>query len=593
MVKNSFYTMEKYQKILKGSVLEIGSDRHEGSTEYFNNICQKNNVDFYSVDCEQGAYERAKSIVGTRAFKMKGEDFIKGLESDTTLIKFSFVFLDNFDFFIPGVGDPKNLVDIENNYKLLNMLFNNEESQKTHLLQAQLIQPYMMDDAIIGFDDTWQKPDGTFDGKGGTAVPWLLQNGYTILDEGRIGDVIVGGYVILSKMKVPIRIKVITCCKNEEKILPFFLQYYSKIADEILVYDGGSTDMSVTIAASWEKTKVICTGVDDVLDERKLMKIRNEECRIYNEVYDWLIIVDADEFLYHPNLRRKLTEYKITGVTYPKIAGYNMRSLHYPVLEAGRTIVDLIKTGVRDDKWQAKRCVFNPNKAFPVYDIGCHAAVATGDIVESNDTELSLLHYRWLGYDYFVNKNRFISNRLSGYNKENNFGYHTTIFSNMSNVEFEKECSESYDIFNLKIILGNLFIDGYKKVGYNSETIQTECADSSVIEIICKNLEAFNHYESWKILNEFKRILVPGGKLIIEVTDLFEACKAFVEKRIDLLGIYWNLYGNVGGDDQKKIAYTKDQLAYQLINIGFNNLSMSKCVFSQQPELSIRMECYK
>lgn len=589
MVKNSFYAMEKYQRILKGAVLEIGSDRHEGSTEYFNNICKKNNVKFYSVDCEQSAHDRARSIIGDRAFKAKGEDFLDSLWLADQ--KFSYVFLDNFDFFIPGVGDPKNLVEIYKNYEKLGMDVSNESSRQAHLLQAQKVQQYMMDDAIIGFDDTWQKPDGTFDGKGGTAVPWLLQNGYTILEEGRIGEVVVGGYVILSKMKVPLRIKVVTCCKNEARILPFFLNYYSKIADEIIIYDGGSSDQSATIAASWVNTKVICTGVDDELDERKLMKIRNEDSRMYCESFDWLIIVDTDEFLYHPNLRRKLTEYKITGVDFPKVAGYNMRSLTFPAYDPNKTIIDLIKTGVRDDEWQAKRCVFNPNKINPIYTTGCHSVHYPSNAVESNCQELMLLHYRWLGYDYFINKNKFISDRLSDYNKKHNYGYHTTAFSRIEEDFFKKECAESYDIFNLKITMGDLHIDGYKSSKHHHESLMTEYAGSSVMEIVCTNLEIFSHEESWKILGEFKRILVPGGKLIIETTDLFNVCKLVAERRLDPGTIYRLLYGEVGR--LHKFVYTTDQLVYQLSAVGFNNMAISTPQFSVSTVTSFRMECYK
>jgi len=38
------------------------------------------------------------------------------------------------------------------------------------------------------------------------------------------------------------RITAITQCKNEEKILPFFLDYYTSFCDEIIIFDGNSAD---------------------------------------------------------------------------------------------------------------------------------------------------------------------------------------------------------------------------------------------------------------------------------------------------------------------------------------------------------------
>jgi hypothetical protein len=104
MVKSAFQTLEKYKHLLKGiqgshgpCVLEIGSDRFEGSTAFFADICRQQNVPFYSVDCEPQAHDRAKAVEGVHAFLKTGEDFIRDVLPGLG-VKFSFVFLDNFDF---------------------------------------------------------------------------------------------------------------------------------------------------------------------------------------------------------------------------------------------------------------------------------------------------------------------------------------------------------------------------------------------------------------------------------------------------------------------------------------------------------------
>ena len=50
------------------------------------------------------------------------------------------------------------------------------------------------------------------------------------------------------------RITTITVCYNEEKILPFFLDYYSSFCDEIIIFDGNSTDNTVSIIQSYART---------------------------------------------------------------------------------------------------------------------------------------------------------------------------------------------------------------------------------------------------------------------------------------------------------------------------------------------------
>jgi glycosyltransferase involved in cell wall biosynthesis len=44
------------------------------------------------------------------------------------------------------------------------------------------------------------------------------------------------------------KIKLVTVCKDEERIMPFFINHYEPWVDEILIVDGHSTDKSVEIA---------------------------------------------------------------------------------------------------------------------------------------------------------------------------------------------------------------------------------------------------------------------------------------------------------------------------------------------------------
>jgi len=69
------------------------------------------------------------------------------------------------------------------------------------------------------------------------------------------------------------KIIVITVCKNEEKMLPWFLRHYD-FADEIHIHDNGSTDGSLKILASNPKVKII-TFTTDGRNDKAIAEVKN------------------------------------------------------------------------------------------------------------------------------------------------------------------------------------------------------------------------------------------------------------------------------------------------------------------------------
>lgn len=83
-------------QLRRGStLLEIGSERGEGSTNWLFNYAQRMGLHFITVDFSRDIYERAREIVGSRAFHITGEDFLD-LGSPPSLV--SFAYLDNVDW---------------------------------------------------------------------------------------------------------------------------------------------------------------------------------------------------------------------------------------------------------------------------------------------------------------------------------------------------------------------------------------------------------------------------------------------------------------------------------------------------------------
>ncbi|MBF0554505.1 MAG: glycosyltransferase family 2 protein [Nitrospirae bacterium] len=237
------------------------------------------------------------------------------------------------------------------------------------------------------------------------------------------------------------KIRVIACCLNEEEMLPHFLDYYGHYVDEIVIYDGGSTDYSHEIIRAFPKAKLIIDK-HEKMDERKLTGIRNEAYKADRYKWDWQIVVDVDEFLYHPMFRATLADYKLNFVSLPKIVGYDMYSKEFPPFVADKNIFDFVKKGRRNDQWQNKRVVFDPRSVDINYGLGCHTCSPTGYVKESDNADLKLLHFNYVGYQHFIKRHRFNAERMSVFNKEHNLAYHIPMFAKMTEDEFNKKVDD-------------------------------------------------------------------------------------------------------------------------------------------------------
>jgi hypothetical protein len=210
---------------------------------------------------------------------------------------------------------------------------------------------------------------------------------------------------------------------NEEKILPFTLDYYSTICEKIFIYDNMSTDSSDEIYKRYPKVEVVKWDSGGEINEMNYVRIKSEEYkeRSRNQGVDWVIVCDCDEFLYHPNLIDVLKIYKNEGVTVPLVSGHDMVSEKFPLYD-GELITKKIKIGSERYEPMCKKIIFDPNINIS-YGIGAHS-FSTTDGTFSKKEELKLLHYKFLGKDYVKTLYVERAKRLSNYNKQNKFGEH-------------------------------------------------------------------------------------------------------------------------------------------------------------------------
>ena len=173
--------LEYLPNLSDGILLEIGSDRGEGSTPFFAGLVYGTTRELYAVDpsdyVEQNVKYLVEQIPNVHFFKSTGEDFLKEFDK-----KIAYAYLDNYDW--NAAEDELTatweewISDMINEYTQRGEKHSNEKCKQVHLEQAKLIAKLAADKCIIQFDDTYGNLDEHLLGKGATAVPWLLDNGW-------------------------------------------------------------------------------------------------------------------------------------------------------------------------------------------------------------------------------------------------------------------------------------------------------------------------------------------------------------------------------------------------------------------------------
>jgi hypothetical protein len=209
---------------------------------------------------------------------------------------------------------------------------------------------------------------------------------------------------------------VITLCRNEVTLVPFFLRHYGSFADKIIVLDNQSTDGSLELLQAHPKVVVEHYDTNGEIRDDIHMHIKSN--RYKEEDADWFIVVDFDELIYHEDLRGLLARFEEKGVTVASVQGYNMIGTE-PILDDGVSqLYDLVKDGVPDVSY-SKLALFH-RTALPQYDAGAHYACFNG--IEHRSLEsVRLLHYKLLWRAYAVN--RASKCKRSKINIDNGWGF--------------------------------------------------------------------------------------------------------------------------------------------------------------------------
>jgi hypothetical protein len=174
-------------------VIEIGSDRDGGSTCHIAKLAKKYGLNFTTVDIDINATARAGKVIRKinkdfKAVNDFGEKFLSEFIGPIRL-----VYLDAFD--IPGNWHSRKVIE---SYHDRNLQMTLENCHKMHYDCAASLSEKMIVGGFVCFDDVNPVDDQgklIFDrvspdykkwsGKGATAIPFLIENGFEVIDNRR------------------------------------------------------------------------------------------------------------------------------------------------------------------------------------------------------------------------------------------------------------------------------------------------------------------------------------------------------------------------------------------------------------------------
>ena len=241
------------------------------------------------------------------------------------------------------------------------------------------------------------------------------------------------------------RIHLYTICWNEADILPFFFRHYDGWVDRFVIYDNGSSDQSRALLQQHPKVEVRdfpwSNPKSFVLSQQRLFDRCWRESR---GRVDWVIVTDLDEHLYHPDLGGYLRACMRRGVTCIPALGYEMISDRFP--QPDEWLAKSITRGTPSRKMNKLR-LFDPDAVQETrFTTGCHRADPKGRIRYPHRDELLLLHYKNLGIEYRLLRNRMLSDELRPEDVEKGRGHGYVGTCEEFEALFKHEASAAIDV---------------------------------------------------------------------------------------------------------------------------------------------------
>lgn len=165
------------------TVIEIGTTREnipgQGSTRQLAELCNEFGMKFITVDMDPNNSANAKNLFKKMNFPFeaitdKGEVFLENYNG-----QIDFIFLDAYDY---DHGKHDELRQARY-LKYLGEKIDEEQCHQMHLTCAMILSNKINNCGAICIDDTWQDSSSNWTAKGTLAVPFLIKNGFEVLEK--------------------------------------------------------------------------------------------------------------------------------------------------------------------------------------------------------------------------------------------------------------------------------------------------------------------------------------------------------------------------------------------------------------------------
>ena len=224
------------------------------------------------------------------------------------------------------------------------------------------------------------------------------------------------------------RIHLYANCWNEIRLLPYFMRHYAPFITKFFILDDGSTDGSVDFLTQQANVELLAANRKGNSYIEQTRNFFNEAWKESRHDADWIITCNIDEHLYHHhNIEAYLQRCQQDGITILRANGHEMVSLHFPTTQS--RLCDSLRFGVPAEKLTGpsslltKIMVFNPLAIEEMnFSVGRHEAEPTGRVTYPDSIELKLLHYKFLGANYAIQRYAELRACLSSADRQNGRG---------------------------------------------------------------------------------------------------------------------------------------------------------------------------
>jgi hypothetical protein len=204
-------------------------------------------------------------------------------------------------------------------------------------------------------------------------------------------------------------------------MLPYFFRHYDSIVDRYFISDNGSTDRSRDLLAANGKVVLGEFRIDGDSFVQAATNHYNHCWKQSRGAADWVIVVNVDEHVYHPDLRGYLQACTGNGVTILRPEGYNMVADGWP--SSRKPLWKSVQHGMRDPIWD-KPQVFDPNRIQEInFREGRHSASPAGDVLFPRTERARMLHYKYLGAEYLLRRHAELRDRFPAADLKKGWGY--------------------------------------------------------------------------------------------------------------------------------------------------------------------------